>query len=168
MGQRGLKHVVMLGAAIGLIAGAAGHAETPSPGANASACPRGPVSIYFSTGDVTPSPQTQAVLSKIRETAGECAADRFEIVAHVDAAEGEHALALALERLKRVADQLVSLGLPAAQIRLATDPPDTDRSADIGHRQMDIQFWKREETPERKDAGADRRRVTTAPRPNEI
>ena len=164
--QRGLRRFAVISAAIGLITGTTVEAETPSPAP--SSCPRGPVSVYFATGDVMPSPQTQAVLGKVRETAGECAAARFDIVAHVAAAEGEHALGLALERLKLVADQLVLLGLPASQIRLATDTPDTDRRADVGHRQIDIQFWKREDAPAREDAGADRARVSTAPRPNQI
>ena len=156
----------MTGAAIGVMAGAAVHAETPPPAQ--SSCPRGPVSVYFATGDVVPSPQTQAVLGKVRETAGECAADRFDILAHVDAAEGEHALGLALERLKLVADQLVALGLPAGEIRLATDTPDTDRRADVGRRQIDIQFWKREEAPSPEAAGADRARVVAAFHASEI
>jgi hypothetical protein len=166
MMQRSLKRTVMICAAIGLMAGAAGHADTPPP--LPTSCPRGPVSIYFASGDITTSPQTQAVLGKVREVAGECAADRFDIVAHVDAAEGEHALGLALERLKLVADQLVALGLPAAQIRVATDAPDTDRRADVGRRQLDIEFGKRGETPAREDAGADHTRVIMVTRPNEI
>lgn len=156
----------MIGAAFGLMAGAAAHADTPA--SPPSSCPRGPVSIYFSTGDITASPQTQAVLGKVRETAGECAADRFDIVAHVDAAEGEHALALALERLKLVVEQLVSLGLPAGQIRLATDAPDTDRRADVGRRQLDIQFWKRDEARAPENAEASHPRVITLDRPNAI
>jgi hypothetical protein len=166
MMQRGLKRFVMIGAAIGLMAGASARADTPKPAP--SACPRGPVSIYFATGDVTPSPQTQAVLGKVSETAGDCAADRFDIVAHVDAAEGEHALALALDRLKLVADELVLLGLPASQIRVATDTPDPDRRASVGHRQIDIRFWKGEDAPAREDAGANRAPAIVAPPSNEI
>lgn len=153
--QPGSRRSALICATLGAVAGAAmAHAETPAAGPGA--CPRGPISIYFAAGDVIPSPQTQAVLGKVRETAGECAADRFDIVAHVDSAEGEHALALALERLKLVADQLVALGLPASQIRLATDAPDEDRRVDVGRRQIDIQFGRRADASTREDAGANR------------
>jgi hypothetical protein len=166
MMQPGGKRLVVIGAAIGWLAGMAAYAD--SPAAPPSACPRGPVSIYFPAGEATVSPQTQAVLGKVRETAGECAADRFDIVAHVDAAEGQHALGLALDRLKLVAERLVALGLPVGQIRLATDTPDADRRADVGRRQLDIQFWKREETRAPENAEASRPRVIILSHPNEI
>jgi hypothetical protein len=165
MVQRRLKQIVVICAAVGLMAGAASHADTP---AAPTACPRDPVSVYFAAGDITASPQTQAVLGKVKEAAGECAADRFDIVAHVDAAEGDLALALALERLKSVADQLVALGLPAMQIRVATDTPDVDHRTDVGRRQLDIQFWKQGERAVREDAGADHLRVILVQRPTAI
>ena len=108
--------------------------------ANQTECPIGPVSIYFAAGDVTPSPQSRAVLDKIREAADTCASDQIEVVAHVDIGEGEGALRFALKRLQLVSDQLVALGLPAARIRTATDAPDVDQRTDVGRRQIDILF----------------------------
>ncbi len=149
-------------AAIGLLAGSSSFASAQAPGsakgahqhpgqhpglnasqtANQTECPIGPVSIYFAAGDVTPSPQSRAVLDKICEAADTCAADQIEVVAHVDTGEGEGALRFALKRLQLVSDQLVALGLPAARIRTATDAPDVDQRTDVGRRQIDILFGR--------------------------
>ena len=85
-----------------------------------SACPRRPLSIYFASGQSTASPQAQALITKIGETATTCQPDRVDLIARINTAvDGQRALAVALERLNTVAADLVSHGLPADHIRVA-------------------------------------------------
>lgn len=140
-------------------AGAVALAQAPADAAQLSGaeCPVGPVSIYFASGDVTPSPQSRAVLDKIRHAADACATDQIEVVAHVDAAEGPGALRFALQRLQLVSDRLVALGLPATRIRTATDAPDSDQRTDVGRRQIDIMIGRPEDRAPAVPADAPRR-----------
>lgn len=102
----------------GLFAGAAS-AQEQSPSA-VSACPRGPLSIYFASGDSTASPQAQALIGKIGETATSCQPDRIDLIARIDTAtDGDSAVAVALARLNTVVANLVSHGLSADHIRVA-------------------------------------------------
>lgn len=118
-------------------------APDAGPSTNAvSDCPM-PVSIYFGSRETGASPESEAVLDKIHEAVGECAADQIDIIAHVDAGEGDHALGLALQRLSFVADHLVSLGVAADQIRVATEIPDQAEGGSVGQRQIDIAVRKR-------------------------
>ena len=51
------------------------------PATSRRRCPPTPVSVYFASGEVTASPQTQALLGKIRQTATSCQPDRIDLVA---------------------------------------------------------------------------------------
>ena len=58
-----------------------------------SACPGAPLSLYFASGDVTASPQTDVLIGRIGETATTCQADRIDLIAHIDAtADGDRAV----------------------------------------------------------------------------
>ncbi len=102
----------------GFFAGGA-NAQEPQT-ASVSSCPRGALSIYFASGDATASPQAQALIGKIGETASSCGPDRVDLIARIDTAtDGDRAVAVALERLGTVAADLVSHGLSADRIRVA-------------------------------------------------
>lgn len=119
--------------------------------ASAVACPRGPVSIYFASGDVTASPQTRALLGKVGETAGSCQPDHVDLVARIhvndrdSVAEGDSALAIALERLSLVADDLVAHGLPSDRIRISAVAAEPGQSPPMN--QVEIVFRKDGEAP---------------------
>lgn len=119
--------------------------------ASATACPRGPVSVYFASGDVTASPQTRALLGKVGETVGSCQPDHVDLVArvHIDAhgdiAEGDSAMAIALERLTLVADDLVAHGLPADRIRVSALAAEPGEVPPLN--QVEIVFRKDGDTP---------------------
>lgn len=152
-----MKHGIL---GIGLVAGltatlAPVHAQNAPPTAlataSATACPRGPVSIYFASGDVTASPQTRALLGKVGETIGSCQPDHVDLVARVridargDIAEGDSAMAIALERLTLVADDLVAHGLPADRIRVSALAAEPGEAPPLN--QVEIVFRKDGDTP---------------------
>jgi len=92
--------------------------------AAADACPPAPLSIYFASGDIKASPQTEALIVRIGDTATRCQADSIDLVAHIDfKVDGERAVTVALERLAKVARDLVARGLPADRIRVAARAP---------------------------------------------
>jgi hypothetical protein len=116
---------------------APGLAEAPG-----TYCPRGPVTVYFASGAATATPQIEALIGKIGDTATTCEADRVDLVAHIDpGVDGEEAASLALERLKMMMKDLVAHGLPADRIRLSAQAPmDGEPSARFS--QVEVVFRK--------------------------
>ncbi len=111
--------------------------------ASADLCPRNALKIYFASGDVIASPQAEALIGKIGETASSCLPDNIDLVAHFDTvADGDRAVSVALERLSRVAADLVSRGISSDRIRIAA------RAARVGEvpasslNQIDVLFRK--------------------------
>lgn len=106
------------------------------------ACPGAPLSIYFASGDATASLYTEVLIVRIGETATSCRADRIDLIAHIDTvADGERAVTVALERLNKVAGELVARGLPADRIRIAARAPEQgERMA--GPNQIDVVIRK--------------------------
>ena len=127
----------------------AAQASNPAAKAAAASCPRNAVKIYFATGDVTASPQAQALIGKIGETATDCEPDHIDIVARFDPkADGDRAVNVALERLSMVVADLVSRGLSVDRIRIAAQAV---KASDYppGHlNQVDVLFRKGGDTPE--------------------
>jgi outer membrane protein OmpA-like peptidoglycan-associated protein len=113
--------------------------------AAAEACPRGALSVYFASGETTATPQAEALLGKIRETASQCRPDRIDLVAHIDMGEeGDRAVELSLERVNLIAGELVAAGLPADRIRIAAQRSDDPIWQTSGLRQIDVVFRKAE------------------------
>ncbi len=124
---------------------AMGLATSAAAQAIPSACPGTPLSIYFASGEATASPQTRVLILRIGETAANCGADRIDLVAHISAADGARAVAVALERLNKVASELVAQGLPADRIRVAARAPEQGERV-AGPDQIDVLIRKAEAT----------------------
>jgi hypothetical protein len=105
-------------------------------------CPRGPVTVYFASGVATATPQVEALIGKISDTAASCEADRIDLVAHIDPGiDGEGAASVALERLKLMMRDLVARGLPVDRIRFAAQAPVEGEPA-ARFSQVDVMFRK--------------------------
>lgn len=143
-----MRAVLLLSLAAGLLAGAPAGAQS-KPSANSVSCPRGVVKIYFASGDVTASPQAQALIGKIGETATSCEPDHIDLVTRFDpGADGDRAVALALERLSAVVTDLVSRGISADRIRISAQAVKAGEYP-AGHlNQVDVLFRKAGETLE--------------------
>jgi hypothetical protein len=122
-------------------------AQTASDIPSESACPAAPLSIYFASGDVTGSLHTVVLIERIGETAANCQADRIDLVAHIDAkVDGDRAVAVALERLNNVANELVARGLPANRIQVAARASQRDELL-AGPNQINVHIRKVTTTP---------------------
>jgi hypothetical protein len=105
-------------------------------------CPHGPVTVYFASGAATATPQVEALIGKIGDTAASCEADRIDLVAHIDPGiDGEGAASVALERLKLMMKDLVARGLPVDRIRFAAQAPVEGEPA-ARFSQVDVVFRK--------------------------
>jgi hypothetical protein len=138
---------------IGLVVAVAGlaltpavaSAQKPSQSAGEASCPRAPVSIYFASGDVNGSPEALALLVRIGDTATRCEADTIDLIAHIDPnADGDRAVTVALERLNKVARDLIARGLPAGRIRIAARAPEPGEPV-AGPNQINVVIRKSEE-----------------------
>jgi hypothetical protein len=130
-----------------LVAGGAVSAADPVPDqgrsldkASQSACPRGPVSIYFSEGQSAASTESEELLVRVGKTAVDCHPVRVDLIAHLDPTEGDTALQLALDRLHVVSRELAAHGLPPLSIRVATEDPSQNLTGGVTGRQVDIHF----------------------------
>src|SRR5262245_15194774 len=97
-----MRAFLLISVAAGLFALSAGGAgaQAPSQVKPQSACPRDVVKIYFASGAVTASPQAQALIGKIGETASDCEPDHIDLVTRFDpSTDGDRAVNVALERL---------------------------------------------------------------------
>ena len=135
-------------AAIHLVSAASAAAQTADPAAADDACPRNALKIYFASGDVNASPQAEALIGRIGETASTCGPDHLDLVAHFDiAVDGGRAVSVALERLARVADNLVAQGISADRIRVAARAVKAGEAATASLNQIDVLFRKAESEP---------------------
>jgi hypothetical protein len=108
-------------------------------------CPSNALRIYFASGAVTVSPQTEALIGKIGETASSCAADHLDLIAHFDTeADGKRAVAVALERLALITDDLIAKGISPDRIRIAVRAVKTGEVASASLNQIDVMFRKAE------------------------
>jgi len=130
-----------------LAAGGAVSAADPVPDqvrapdkASQSACPRGPVSIYFGEGQSAASSESEELLVRVGKSALDCHPVRVDLIAHLDLTEGDLALQLALDRLHVVSRELAAHGLPPLNIRVATEDPSQNLSGGVTGRQVDIHF----------------------------
>jgi hypothetical protein len=115
-------------------------------------CPRGPVTVYFASGVATSTPQVEALIGKIGDTAASCQADRIDLVAHIDpGVDGEGAASVALERLKLLTRDLEARGLPAERIRFAAQSA-IEGAPVAGFSQVDVVFRKAEISDEPSNA----------------
>ena len=112
-------------------------------------CPRGAVKIYFATGDVAASPQAQALIGKIGETATSCEPDHIDLITRFDpGADGDRAITVALERLSTIVADLVSRGISVDRIRISAQAVKTGEYP-AGHlNQVDVLFRKAGEGPD--------------------
>jgi outer membrane protein OmpA-like peptidoglycan-associated protein len=138
---------------IGLVIAAAGFFLAPATASAQTAqaaeasCPRAPVSVYFASGDVTGSPEAQALLVRIGDTAARCEADTIDLIAHIDPqADGDRAVTVALERLNKIARDLIARGLPAGRIRIAARAPEPGEPV-AGPNQINVVIRKSEDAP---------------------
>jgi hypothetical protein len=130
-------------AGIHLVSAGAAAAQTVEPATAADACPRNILKIYFASGDVNASPETEALIGRIGETASTCGPDNLDLVAHFDVSvDGDRAVSLALERLARVADDLVAQGISADRIRVAARAVKAGEAATASLNQVDVLFRK--------------------------
>jgi hypothetical protein len=157
-----MRTLFLLAASVGLVvfAFAFSDAEAQTSTATSATCPRGALKIYFASGGVTASPQAQALIGKIGETATSCEPDHIDLVAHFDpAVDGLRAVTVALERLSTVSADLVSQGFSASRIRIAAQAVKAGE-VPVGHlNQIDVLFRKASETS---DGGGDPAPVTPA------
>ena len=136
------------GALAGIYLVAAGAAAQTVSAAQPASCPGAPLSIYFASGDTSTSPQAQELIGRIGDTAESCHADRIDLIAHIDAkVDGERAVTVALERLSRVAGDLVAHGLPADRIRIAARAPEVGEMV-AGPNQVNVLIHKTGEAVE--------------------
>lgn len=143
------RTLLLLCASVGLVvfAFAFSGASAQTAAGGVPSCPRGALKIYFASGDVTASPQAQALMGKIGETATSCEPDHIDLVAHFDpGADGERAVAVALERLWTIAADLMSQGLPANRIRIAAQAVKAGEVPVGRLNQVDVLFRKAGET----------------------
>jgi hypothetical protein len=137
---------------IGLVVAVAGAfllpaSATAQKAASEASCPRAPVSIYFASGDVNGSPEALALLVRIGDTATRCEADTIDLIAHIDPqADGDRAVTVALERLNKVARDLIGRGLPAGRIRIAARAPEPGEPV-AGPNQINVVIRKSEDAP---------------------
>lgn len=114
-----MRRLLFASLAAGLLASIPAQAQTDASDTSAS-CPRDVVKIYFATGDVTASPQAQALIGKIGETANSCEPDHIDLVTRFDpGADGDRAITVAFERLSTVVTDLVSRGISVDRIRIS-------------------------------------------------
>jgi hypothetical protein len=146
-----MRLLLLSSLAAGLMAVAPAGAQT-KPSANPVSCPRGVVKIYFASGDVAASPQAQALIGKIGETASSCEPDHIDLVTRFDpSVDGDRAVAIALERLSAVVADLVSQGISVGRIRISAQAVKAGEYP-AGHlNQVDVLFRKAGETPEEAD-----------------
>jgi hypothetical protein len=144
---------LLCAAAFALIASSAGAQPPNSTSASTSAdvsCPRGRLSIYFSSGDTTASAQSEALIDRIGETAASCNPDGIDLLARVDTrVDGDQALSVALIRLGKVADDLVARGVPVDRIRIAAQSASVTAALGLAApnlNQIDVLFRKSSET----------------------
>jgi hypothetical protein len=159
-----IRTYFLLMASVGLVvfAFAFSGADAQTSAATSASCPRGALRIYFASGGVTASPQAQALMGKIGETATSCQPDRIDLVAHFDpSADGERAVAVALERLSTVAADLVSQGFSADRIRVAAQAVKASEVPVGRLNQVDVLFRKASETPDGSDEPAPAAPVST-------
>lgn len=141
-----LRKMGLVIAAAGLVlAPASASAQKSAQAASETSCPRAPVSIYFASGDVTGSPEAEALLVRIGDTAARCEADVIDLIAHIDPqADGDRAVTVALERLNKVARDLIARGLPTGRIRIAARAPDPGEPV-AGPNQINVVIRKSED-----------------------
>ncbi len=109
-------------ASVFCVAAMAQNAPPASPETTAyPSCPERPVSVYFSSGNMSASPETLTVLGRIGEAAQSCRPDHVDLVAYVNPGiEGDGALSLSLGRLDTIAKELAATGVPMPALRTAT------------------------------------------------
>ena len=135
--------ILALAAGIHLVSAGAAAAQTVDPAAASDACPRNILKIYFASGDVSASPETEALIGRIGETASACGPDNLDLIAHFDVrVDGDRAVSLALERLARVAEDLVAQGISADRIRIAARAVKAGEAATASLNQVDVLFRK--------------------------
>jgi hypothetical protein len=135
--------ILAIAAGIHLVSAGAAAAQTVEPATANDACPRNILKIYFASGDVNASPETEALIGRIGETASTCGPDNLDLVAHFDVSvDGDRAVPLALERLARVAEDLVSQGISADRIRIAARAVKAGEAATASLNQVDVLFRK--------------------------
>lgn len=135
--------ILAVTACIHLVSAGAAAAQTVEPAQASDACPRNTLKVYFASGDVTASPETETLIGKISETASTCGPDNLDLVAHFDTSiDGDRAVSLALERLARVADDLVAQGISADRIRVAARAVKAGEAATASLNQVDVLFRK--------------------------
>src|SRR5689334_21088374 len=130
-------------AGIHLISAGAAAAQTVEPATASDACPRNILKIYFASGDVNASPETEALIGRIGEAASTCTPDNLDLIAHFDVrVDGDRAVSLALERLAKVADDLLAQGISADRIRIAARAVKAGEAATASLNQVDVLFRK--------------------------
>ena len=135
-------------------------AQTVSSASEYVSCPRGRLSIYFASGETTASPEAEALISRISETAANCQPDGIDLVARIDArVDGEHAVTFALARLAAVADDLIAQGVAVDRIRVAAQSNGISPGSTLN--QIDVLFRKAAETAD--DVASPPASVRTAP-----
>jgi hypothetical protein len=141
-----LREIACTAAVAALFAGNAA-AQTPPPmtaplEASVAApvsCPRGPLSIYFASGDVAASPQAETLIGRIGDAVNTCEPDGIDLIARIDSkVDGDHAVALALARLQQIADDLIAHGLSADRIRIAAQAANSESAP--GLNRIDVLF----------------------------
>jgi hypothetical protein len=142
-----LRKICLVFAVAGFVLAPANATAQTSRTATETSCPRSPVSIYFASGDVNGSPEALALLVRLGDTAARCEADTIDLIAHIDPkADGDRAVTVALERLNKVARDLIARGLPAGRIRIAARAPEPGEPV-AGPNQINVVIRKSEDAP---------------------
>lgn len=128
-----------------VLSGAGVEAQTVSSASEYVPCPRGRLSIYFASGETAASPEAEALIGRISQTAAICQPDGIDLVARIDArVEGDRAVTLALARLAAVADDLIAQGVAVDRIRVAAQTTAATPASTLN--QIDVMFRKSGDT----------------------
>lgn len=145
---------------VAVLSGAGASAQTVSSASEYVSCPRGRLSIYFASGETAASPEAEALIGRISETAANCQPDGIDLVARIDArVDGDRAVTLALARLAAVADDLIAQGVAVERIRVAAQTTGAVLGSTLN--QIDVLFRKSGETAD--DVASPPPTVRTAP-----
>jgi hypothetical protein len=119
-------------------------AQTEPADAEAQSCPRGRTSIYYASGEATPSEEAQSLIQRVSDNASACQPDGIDLVTRIDTrVDGDKAVSLALQRLGSVAEDLVARGFPSDRIRVAAQAANEFAPPGLG--EVEVIFRKAKE-----------------------
>ena len=122
-------------AGICLLAAIGAGAEAPQTASTARAAS---VTIYFASGAATATPQVQALIGKIGDTAASCEADRIDLIAHIDPGVDGESAASCRAGAPEAVDQGSRGAGPAGRAYPVCGPAAIEGAPTAGFNQVDV------------------------------